>query len=204
MLSIFKITCSVLTYASTYLKTQQKREILKWMWTRVNQPACASLQELITLFECICRLLFPGICRQPVISTPHCLKIPSRYIPFCPYTIPPFSSHQLCSTYSIKMLVLPLQSLLFYFILMWQVADWGVSLCFYNSRAKYQVFQHLELSEPPAVSHYLWNLLFFSVSCISYYSSHMRSMRFRPQRSTASSVHITDCTVILQIVTMDN
>lgn len=47
---------------------------------------------------------------QPVISAPHTLKIPSRWHPFVPLPSPPFSSHQLCSTYSKMSLLLTRQS----------------------------------------------------------------------------------------------
>lgn len=83
----------------------------------ISQPACASLHERISVLVNVpnessyyCWEPAGSLQWQPVISAPHALKIPSRWHPFVPLPSPPFSSHQLCSTYSKMSLLLIRQS----------------------------------------------------------------------------------------------
>lgn len=83
----------------------------------ISQPACVSLHERISVFvnapnesSYYCWEPAGRLQWQPVISAPHTLKIPSRWHPFVPLPSSPFSSHQLCSTYSKMSLLLTRQS----------------------------------------------------------------------------------------------
>lgn len=83
----------------------------------ISQPDCVSLHERISVSVNVpnessyyCWEPAGRLHWQPVISAPHTLKIPSRWHPFVPLPSPPFSSHQLCSTYSKMSLLLTRQS----------------------------------------------------------------------------------------------
>lgn len=83
----------------------------------ISQPACVSLHGRISVWVNVpnessyyCWEPAGRLQWQPVISAPHTLKIPSRWHPFVPLPSPPFSSHQLCSTYSKMSLLLTRQS----------------------------------------------------------------------------------------------
>lgn len=139
---------------------------------------------------------------QPVISTPHSLKMPSRWHPFVPLYHTPILQPSVLLHLQHKN-TSPSFAVIAH-LLHLNVASGRLGGVLYvltilelNTR-RFNIWN--QLSHITCVICYFFCILLYILLFLTHEEYEIQT----PQRAASSSVHITDCTIILQIVTMDN